>query len=291
MGKKRSAGPVLVAEVSVEDPSGDELVVATPERVAFGYAVAGPGSRFLAQCIDWIILGGLLFAAGLAAAFFGAATGSLRLGVLAIVIVAFVVVIGYFPVFEALWSGRTPGKRALRLRVVGDQGEPLRFSQAVIRNLVRLVDFLPAFYGVGLVTLFINGQGKRLGDLAAGTLVVRERDRVSLRDLSGASRAPASPTPAAPRRPASIWEQPAGAPAPVETSPPVGEEALRQLDPALRRFVLAYARRRQELPIPRREALAKSAEPALRAALPRVVAEQGALAALDRLADLEAPRG
>ncbi len=274
----------------MEDRNPDDLVVSTPERVAFDYAVAGPGSRFLAQCIDWLILGGLLLAVGVTAAFLGAATQSLRLGVLTMVILGFPLVIGYFPVCEALWSGRTVGKRALRLRVVGDQGEPLRFSQAAIRNLVRIVDFLPAFYGIGLVTLFINGHGKRLGDLAAGTLVVRERERVSLRDLSHSSPASTPPPPAAPARPASIWEQPADTPPPVPTPPALGEEALRQLDPALRRFVLAYARRRRELPIPRRESLAASAEPALRAALPQVVAEQGALAALDRLADLEAPR-
>ena len=80
----------------------------------------------------------------------------------------------------------------------------LTIAQAAIRNLVRIVDFLPFFYGIGMLTLFINGRGKRLGDFAAGTLVVRDRQRISLYDLSGtaAGSAPA-PTPVS-----SIWSTP-----------------------------------------------------------------------------------
>ena len=69
--------------------------------------------------------------------------------------------------------------------MVGDHGEPLTIAQAAIRNLVRIVDFLPFFYAIGMLTLFINGRGKRLGDFAAGTLVVRDRERIRLYDLAG----------------------------------------------------------------------------------------------------------
>jgi hypothetical protein len=163
---------------------------------------------------------------------------------------------------------------------VGDHGEPLTIGQAVIRNLVRVVDFLPALYGIGIVTMFSNSRAKRLGDFAAGTLVVRDRERISLYDL--ASTAPsAAPEP----RPASsIWATP-GPATPAAGDVPAAID--RPVDPALRRLVVAYAARRELLPATRREALARSAEPALRAALPEVVATAGPLAALDQLAERE----
>jgi hypothetical protein len=144
---------------------------------------------------------------------------------------------------------------------------------------VRIVDFLPVFYAIGMLTLFINGRGKRLGDFAAGTLVVRDRERVSLYDLSSA---PAG-TAAAPAPASSIWESPSSTPA--TSAAPTGGSPV--LEPALRRLVVAYAARREALPVARREALAQSAEPALRRALPEVVASGGPLAALDRLAEHE----
>src|SRR5947208_13997711 len=93
---------------------------------------------------------------------------------------SFVVIFGYFWACEAFWSGQTVGKKVFRLRAVGDRGEPMTFVQAGIRNVVRIVDFLPYAYGVGLVVLFVNGRGKRLGDLAAGTTVVKDSDSVAL---------------------------------------------------------------------------------------------------------------
>src|SRR2546430_14286422 len=89
---------------------------------------------------------------------------------------SFVIVFGYFWACEAFWSGQTIGKKVFRLRAVGDRGEPMTFFQAGIRNVVRLVDFLPYGYGVGMVVLFINGKGQRLGDLAAGTIVVKDSE-------------------------------------------------------------------------------------------------------------------
>jgi hypothetical protein len=155
-------------------------------------------------------------------------------------------------------------------------------GQAAIRNLVRIVDFLPVFYAVGMLTLFINGRGKRLGDFAAGTLVVRDRERVSLYDLSSA---PAGVV-GAPQPPPSIWATPSSTPTISTTSTaPTGEPLA--LDAGLRRLVVAYAARREALPLARREALAQSAEPALRRALPDVVGTAGPLAALDQLAERE----
>lgn len=268
----------------------EDLVIPTPERVAFQYPIAGIGSRFLAQAIDMVILLVLLTIVGIGGAAFGAVFHTAQLAVLIWLLLSFLLVVGYFLVSEAVFGGQTVGKRALRLRAVGDHGEPILFSQAAIRNLIRIVDFLPLCYGLGLVALFINGRGKRLGDLAAGTLVVRERERISLYDLPATAPPPAPP----PNQPAaSIWATPpsgssSGAPSTAPApSTPDGAERLRRLEPALRRLVVAYAGRRSALPVDRREALASSAEPALRRALPDLVGRAGPLAALDQLAAWE----
>jgi uncharacterized RDD family membrane protein YckC len=88
---------------------------------------------------------------------------------------AFLLFWGYYLIFEWLWAGRTPGKRLVRIRVVDMNGTPIGFTQSLIRNLIRIVDFLPSAYGVGLVAMFSNARARRLGDFAAGTLVVKER--------------------------------------------------------------------------------------------------------------------
>ena len=247
-----------------------DLVVATPERVSFDYQVAGLGTRAFAQVLDLLIVSVILLAV-----YFVAVAVSLAevvTGQLIAILGSFVVIFGYFWVSEALWSGQTVGKKAFRLRAVGDRGEPLTFAQAGIRNIVRIVDFLPYGYGVGLIALFVNGKGKRLGDLAAGTIVVKDSDHIWLWQLPGA-RAPVAPP---------------GSPPPTSfaaASP--AELILRRLDPELRRFVTSYARRRPELSLEVRIQLAGQVQPSLRSALPEIFAQSGPLAALDYLADLE----
>jgi len=257
-----------------------DLVVATPERVSFDYQVAGLGTRAVAQLVDLVIVGGILMAVyfvALAAELASADT----IATLIAVIGSFVVVFGYFWVSESLWSGQTIGKKVFRLRAVGDRGEPLTFMQAGIRNIVRIVDFLPYAYGIGLVVLFANGRGKRLGDLAAGTVVVKDSDRVGLWQLPGGT-----PAPPAANGPGAALPVPLP-PAPVYTPISAAELALRRLDPELRRFVTSYGRRRPQLSLQVRAELAHQVQPSLRAAVPEVFAESGPLAALDHLADLE----
>src|SRR4030088_2593822 len=145
-----------------------DLVVATPERVSFDYQVAGLGTRAIAQLLDLLIVSGVLVAVYFVAA--AASITGATTGVLIAVMGSFVVIFGYFWVSESLWSGQTVGKKAFRLRAVGDRGEPLTFGQAGIRNIVRIVDFLPYAYGVGLIVLFVNGNGKRLRDPSAGAI-------------------------------------------------------------------------------------------------------------------------
>jgi uncharacterized RDD family membrane protein YckC len=257
-----------------------DLVVATPERVSFDYQVAGLGTRAIAQLLDTLIIGGVLLGivfASIAIDQAGLSTVAFLFGIIG----AFVVVFGYFWTCEAFWSGQTIGKKVFRLRVVGDRGEPMTFVQAGIRNIVRIVDFLPYAYGVGIVVLFINGKGKRLGDLAAGTVVVKDSDSLALWQLPGGR--PATTTAPAPSAP------PAAAPAFAPATP--GEILLRRLDPDLRRFVTSYARRRAELPLPLRAQLAGQVQSNLKAAAPDVFAEHGPLAALDYLADLDRAEG
>ena len=249
-----------------------DLVVATPERVSFDYQVAGLGTRALAQVLDMLIVTGILVAVYFVAV--AVSLASVVPGQLIAILGTFVVIFGYFWVSESLWSGQTVGKKAFRLRAVGDRGEPLTFAQAGIRNIVRIVDFLPYGDGGGLIALFVNGRGKRLGDLAAGTVVVKDSDSVGLWQLPGA-RAPIAP-PGSPPPPPTAF-----APA----SP--AELMLRRLDPGLRRFVTAYARRRPELSLDVRIQLSSQLQPSLRSAVPEVFAQSGPLAALDYLADLE----
>jgi uncharacterized RDD family membrane protein YckC len=234
-------------------------VVATPERVAFRFETAGLGSRFTAQLIDLILLVAILLGLGLVSFGIWVLLGAGTVALLLFGLAGFALVWAFWIVPEALWSGQTVGKYLLNLRVVDVRGGPIGPGQAVVRNLFRVVDFLPLYYAVGMLAIFVSSRNQRLGDLVAGTVVVRERMAVRLADLA------AAPAP--------------GPAAPASSRPPT------RLDPALRRFVVAYAQRRPDLPPARREQLAAEAEAALRAALPDVVGAGGPLAALDRLAD------
>jgi uncharacterized RDD family membrane protein YckC len=167
--------------------SGDLLKIDTPENVTFDYKIAGIGSRFLAALIDTtlivllqiVILGVVALAANLAG---GEQTGAAISWLFAIAgILSFVFFWGYYIFFEILWNGQTPGKRQVGLRVIRVDGTPATASEVVIRNLVRVIDFLPVAYGVGVVTMFINSSSRRAGDLAAGTLVIHDR---ALKDLN-----------------------------------------------------------------------------------------------------------
>jgi len=278
--------------------SDSDLVVATPERVSFDYQVAGLGTRGIAQLLDLLIVAGILTAVAFFASAANIVTGSSTVGTLILIVGSFLVVFGYFWISEALFSGQTLGKKAFRLRAVGDRGEPLTFMQAGIRNVVRIVDFLPYGYGVGMIVLFANGRGKRLGDLAAGTIVVKDSDYVWLWQLGGGRRAVAAiphPPPDPPLDGGNRYPmRPPPSPgylvdvAPTAYAPAsVAELTLRRLDPELRRFVSAYSRRRHQLSLELRVQLASTVQPSLRVALPEIFAQSGPLATLDHLADLE----
>ena len=158
-----------------------EIRVRTPENVVFGFRLAGLASRLAAAMIDYALAGflvGLLAGAmGIVALAFGLALPGIGVfasaGAIAVAFLAiFVVLFGYFTFVEMIWNGQTPGKRALGLRVVKDLGQGITFSDSLVRNLVRIADILPGFYGVGAAAVLFSSRNKRLGDHAAGTLVV-----------------------------------------------------------------------------------------------------------------------
>src|SRR6266850_1095393 len=161
-------------------PFARRLAIETPEHVVLEIELAGPGSRIAAALCDAVIVVAiLLFLFMGSSALSASAGGQGRWGTLVAVLVAlvvFLVVWGYFLLFEALNDGRTPGKRLMGIRVVMDTGLRLTFTAAAVRNLVRIVDMQPLFtYQVGLGFVLFHRQNKRLGDIVAGTVVVRDR--------------------------------------------------------------------------------------------------------------------
>ncbi len=147
------------------------LHIQTPEGVVFSQTLAGPMPRFLAWLVDFAVMIGFVYVVNLL--LMGLSLISPELGQAVGVILMFVFNIGYGIALEWLWRGQTVGKRVLRLRVVDAEGLRLQFSQVVLRNLLRAVDMLPLCYGVGGTVALLNAKGQRLGDLAAGTVVVR----------------------------------------------------------------------------------------------------------------------
>ncbi len=166
----------------------------TPENIEVSYELAGIGSRFIAAVIDLAIQVATLSAVGIVSfyAIAGASVfrqtflASLPLWAIAVVIlIVFVVMFGYHTFCELRWAGQTPGKKVAKLRVVRDGGYPIDPYSSLVRNLVRIIDFLPPPYGIGLLSIFFSQEYKRLGDWAAGTLVIKERDPGRLAGSSG----------------------------------------------------------------------------------------------------------
>jgi uncharacterized RDD family membrane protein YckC len=149
----------------------ETLRISTPEGVSLELPLAGLGSRFAALLVD-ALLQGAAFAALIVALVVSDAGGYATAALVAVAV--FALLFAYPVAFELQAGGRTPGKRWSNLRVVCDDGSPVTFRSSALRNILRLVDVLPALYLVGSVAIFATRNNQRLGDLAAGTLVVRE---------------------------------------------------------------------------------------------------------------------
>ncbi|HKP48016.1 MAG TPA: RDD family protein [Pyrinomonadaceae bacterium] len=162
----------------------DILVIETPERVPLHFALASIGNRFLAcaidHCIQFVTLILMVIAFTVVANYstLGNYLTNAPKWVQALMVVTlFLILSGYFAFFEWIWNGQTPGKRWLKLRVIREDGRPVTFWEAAIRNLLRTFDMMPApFYSIGLISVFVSASDQRVGDMIAGTVVVRERE-------------------------------------------------------------------------------------------------------------------
>ena len=148
--------------------------VDTPERVRFRYRLAGPGRRAAAWLIDMAIAVAIVIFAMVLISLIAVIPGLFNAGMGLVLVLMFAVQWLYGAFFETLLAGRTPGKLALSLRVVREDGSPGQFPDFLLRNLVRAADFMPMFYGLGVTTMLVDRKLRRLGDLVASTVVVIE---------------------------------------------------------------------------------------------------------------------
>ena len=168
----------------------ETLIIETPERVPLEFALASIGNRFLAVAIDHFIQYLSIFLIAwfvISLGNFGGGTDSpeqffseMPKWTLAILIIGvFLIFASYFILFEWLWNGQTPGKHLLKLRVIREDGRPLTLWESIARNLLRICDAVPGFvlpvYSIGLIVIFLSDRDQRLGDIFAGTVVIRER--------------------------------------------------------------------------------------------------------------------
>jgi uncharacterized RDD family membrane protein YckC len=215
---------------------GNERFV-TPEAVPVSLDVAGIASRAIATIVDSLIIAVVLV--GVVAAISQLPSDGTLAGVLTTAAVL-AVLWGYYLLFEGLWHGRTPGKAVQHIRVVRTDGQPVGWLQVVVRNLLRPIDLLPGYYILGGAFVVLTGRSQRLGDLAAGTLVVRDR-----------------------RAPAPI----------VLTTTPAAAEAARTLDASGLRereygLIRSFLERRQTLSTTSRRALAAQLSSVVRDRVP-----------------------
>ncbi len=233
------------------DLNSDQLNIETPELVAIEMPLAGIGSRFIALLIDTLIwLAGLILL-GLVLWIFRPALEAFRnisyqWTVALFTLVTFLLNWGYFTLFEAFGNGRTPGKRVARIRVIQRSGRPIGIFESMARNFVRYIDQIPFFYAVGVIAVFATRQHQRLGDLAAGTLVVRDREQETpLWNESGARTFTAP-----------VFPQGMAAPEPSATVT-LPAEGVARLAPSDLAVLEGFFARRLDLPLATREALAQ----------------------------------
>jgi uncharacterized RDD family membrane protein YckC len=170
--------------------SSDKLTIDTPEQTVLEYPIAGLGSRFLAILADTAIQLVLAFLVLIVGSVIGAGLsifGGLGMQwIFAIMLIfLFLLYSGYFALFEIFWNGQTPGKRYAQVRVIRDDGRPIGAYEAIVRNALRLIDSMPAMYGIGLISIFVSRKSKRLGDFVAGTVVIHEKTLEGVRPYEG----------------------------------------------------------------------------------------------------------
>jgi uncharacterized RDD family membrane protein YckC len=238
--------------------SSDQLSIETPELVAIQMPIAGIGSRFIALLVDYLIwIPGILIVGRIFAFFLPSLNAFNKLSEQwAFAIYVFLIFLfnwGYFTLFEAFWNGRTPGKRVARIRVIQRSGRPIGLFESMARNFIRYVDQIPFFYAVGAIAIFATRDHQRLGDLAAGTLVVRDR----IEDAQSSSEATRTFT-------ANIFAPP------VPTAEPrapfiLPDHEVARLSGADLQVLESFFARRLDMPLATREALAQRIASAIQA--------------------------
>jgi uncharacterized RDD family membrane protein YckC len=161
-------------------PAPENLIIDTPEQIPLELPLANVGSRFLALAFDTLlqtIAAGILVGFGLGARWLMslAAPAWQNWITAALVLGVFTIYTAYFAIFESIWNGQTPGKRLVGLRVIDVSGRPITVYAALIRNILRILDSIPGIYAVAIISAIVTKRNQRLGDLAAGTLVIHER--------------------------------------------------------------------------------------------------------------------
>jgi uncharacterized RDD family membrane protein YckC len=199
------------SRANLPDLLREEYTIDTPENVTFGYTIAGIGSRFIGALVDTGLLVLALLLLNIAISLLLAwladsappqpidaePTPDWIAGLLIAVyaLINFGIIWGYYLAFELLWNGQTPGKRLSNTQVVRENGAPAEFAEVAIRNVVRIIDFLPFAYALGFVVMFSNRRSRRLGDFAANTLVIKRQDSVKLSDLGAGTPVPPAKSP------------------------------------------------------------------------------------------------
>jgi uncharacterized RDD family membrane protein YckC len=246
-----------------KEPDWDQLSIETPELVGIDMPVAGIGSRFVALLIDYLIW----FLAAVALIFLiSLIDPSLshfsqmgeKWAIAVFIFIPFVLYWGYFTLFEAFWNGRTPGKRLAKIRVIQRSGRGIGLFESMTRNLLRIVDQFPLVYAVGAVSIFLTRDHQRLGDLAAGTLVVHERENLTAPSSRASHRTFT----------AGIFDEPGDAPAMrglQPTSLEISSDGVQRMEMADLEVLEGFFARRLDFSMETRAALAHRIAGALRA--------------------------
>jgi len=176
------SNPLVRTDVS--EPDWDQLSIETPELVGIDMPVAGIGSRFVALLVDYLIWAVVIIAFWIIVAVVDPSLSTFskigeKWAKALFILIPFLLYWGYFTLFEAFWNGRTPGKRVAKIRVIQRSGRGIGLFESLTRNFLRIVDQFPLVYVVGVISILVTKQHQRLGDLAAGTLVVHERENLT----------------------------------------------------------------------------------------------------------------
>ncbi len=238
-------------------PVDDRIGVITPEAVEFSFDLSGLGSRVFALLIDLIIQSVLVMIVLVVLITIGMSFDTSEAFSPSMIILMVVILFfewGYFIFFELMWDGRSPGKRMMGCRVIRDGGLPVDFTASLIRNLIRPIDYFLSALMIGFFIVFASPSYKRLGDMAAGTVVVTER-RLSIVEL--------------------LAERKVGAFRP--TYPPLGlftKAEVSKLSTSQIHTIRRFLDRRSDLPIEKRNGFASALYNKLVKILP-TVGEQG----------------